>query len=65
MDILISSRTAAANLGISLKTLETMRVRGDGPKYVKVSSRKVAYKPSHLKEWIDSRTYSSTSEYKS
>lgn len=64
MEILISSRTAAQTLGLSQKTLEAMRVRGDGPKFIKISSRKVVYSEAHLREWISGRTFTSTSEYK-
>lgn len=63
MEILITPKDAALALSISIKTLEAMRIKGLGPKYVKVSSRKVAYRADHLKEWIDNRTFSSTSQY--
>jgi predicted DNA-binding transcriptional regulator AlpA len=64
MEILLSPKTAAKALGLSLKTLEAMRVRGNGPKFIKISSRKVVYSETHLKEWISDRIFSSTSEYK-
>ncbi|WP_442855253.1 hypothetical protein [Bosea sp. PAMC 26642] len=40
-----------------------MRLRGNGPKWARVSKRRIAYRQEDLREWIDRRIYSSTSEY--
>lgn len=63
MEALLSPTAAAKALSISIKTLEAMRLRGNGPKWVRVSSRRVAYRPADIREWVDGRVYSSTSEY--
>ena len=63
MQALLSPIATAKALCISIKTLEAMRLRGNGPKWVKVSSRRIAYRPSDVQAWIDDRVYSSTSEY--
>lgn len=63
MEALLSPAAAAKALSISIKTLEAMRLRGNGPKWVRVSSRRVAYRPADIREWVDGRVYSSTSEY--
>lgn len=63
MEALLNPTAAAKALSISIKTLEAMRLRGNGPKWVRVSSRRVAYRPADIREWVDGRVYSSTSEY--
>ena len=52
---------AAEELRLSKRTLERMRVNGDGPKYVRLGSRRIGYRIADLRDWLASRTYSSTS----
>lgn len=47
--------------GIKTKTAETWRVRGFGPRYVKVGAL-VRYRKSDVRAWMESRTVGSTSE---
>jgi predicted DNA-binding transcriptional regulator AlpA len=54
---------AAARLGFAAGTLEKMRVRGDGPPYLRLSPRRVVYDADKLDAWARSREYNSTSEY--
>jgi predicted DNA-binding transcriptional regulator AlpA len=54
---------AAARLGFAASTLEKMRVRGDGPPYLRLSPRRVVYDAEKLDAWARSREFSSTSEY--
>ncbi len=63
MKNLLAPDSAAAVLAISPKTLEAMRVRGNGPAWVKVSARRVAYRVEDLEAYVKARTFSSTSEY--
>jgi hypothetical protein len=63
MEALFSPAAAAKFLTINIKTMEAMRLRGNGPKWVRVSSRRIAYRPADLRTWVDNRLYSSTSEY--
>lgn len=61
-----AARYFASELGYPMSplTLEAMASRGNGPRYFKVS-RRVFYRKSDLKEWIDSRTspmFKSTSD---
>ena len=51
----------AQMLEVEIKTLESWRVKGFGPKYMKVG-RLVRYRLSDVRAWLDSRTVSSTSE---
>lgn len=48
---------------ISVRTLGNWRTGGQGPKYVKVGGR-VVYRVSDIIEWEESRTVSSTSQYR-
>ena len=52
---LISSKQAAAVLGISPGTLENWRVRGYGPPYIKISNL-VKYEEGAVYEWIGKQT---------
>jgi len=59
---LLTTQQAAALLGYKPRMLEARRVRGDGPKYVRISARAIRYRPIDLHIWIESRLKSSTSE---
>jgi hypothetical protein len=60
---LLFPEEAAAYLGLSVLTLADYRCKGGGPVFAK-SGRLVRYRRSWLDAWIESRSYSSTSEYK-
>jgi predicted DNA-binding transcriptional regulator AlpA len=54
---------AAANyLGLSLSTLAKMRVRGDGPRFIKLGQRCVGYMKDDLDRWLNERRRRSTSD---
>lgn len=50
---------AAAVLDISPRTLEYLRVKGSGPRFVKVG-RRVRYRATDLTAYLDERTRTST-----
>ncbi len=54
---------AAAYVGLSVSTLAKQRLRGDGPKFVRLSPRAIGYLQADLDEWVASRRCLSTSEY--
>lgn len=54
---------AAHRLGFAKGTLDKMRVRGDGPPYLRLTPRRVVYAVDVLDNWARSRTFASTSEY--
>ena len=60
-DSLLSTRQAAAILGLSPRTLEHYRVTGEGPRFRKLG-RRVCYAPSDLTLWLESCMRSSTSD---
>lgn len=53
---------AAEYLGLSTSTLAKMRLRGDGPVYMKAGRRVVLYDADDLDAWLESRRRRSTSE---
>lgn len=59
---LLNEKDAAAFLGYSVRALQNWRVRGGGPKFVKVSARSVRYRMRDLIDWIDKHTVTSTSD---
>lgn len=65
-DLYLTSQEAAELLKLSIRTLERMRVTGDGPKFLKAGSGKrsrVLYKSSDIKHWLEGNCFQSTSEY--
>ena len=59
---LLTTQEAAEFLKLSRRTLEAHRVRGDGPPYVRLSSRCIRYRPSDIDRWLAERVRGSTSE---
>ena len=53
---------AALYLGIAESTLNKTRLTGDGPPFVKVGPRAVAYRKADLDEWLSARVRRSTSD---
>jgi len=53
---------AAKYVRLSSSTLAKMRLRGDGPPFIKAGSRSVLYAISDLDAWLGQRTFRSTSE---
>ena len=43
--------------GLSLKTLERMRVAGGGPAFVRLGTRRIAYLESEMDRWLASRSF--------
>ena len=54
---------AAARLRLASGTLDKMRVRGDGPPYIRLTPRSVVYAVDALDAWARARQFNSTSEY--
>lgn len=61
-DALLNQGQAASLIGVSERTLECWRWRGDGPPYVKISRRAVRYRRKDIQEWAESRLQRSTSD---
>jgi predicted DNA-binding transcriptional regulator AlpA len=61
-DQLLNEVEAADFLGYTIRALQNWRVRGGGPRFVKVSARSVRYQRRDLLDWIKAHTVSSTAE---
>ncbi len=61
-DRLLSRNEVEVLFGISRRYLEVSAVRGDGPPMIRVGSRMVRYRVADLREWLDARRVTSTSD---
>ncbi len=62
----LTTLEAAEVLRVSARTLERMRVEGTGPRFMKAGRGKrsrVLYKQSDIVDWVEGKTFHSTSEY--
>jgi excisionase family DNA binding protein len=57
---LLTEGQAAEHLGLSRKTLEGWRTRGGGPKFVRLGTRAVRYRPTDLDQFVEAGLRSST-----
>ena len=61
-DKLIPEREAAEFLGVTVRTMQSYRQRGGGPKFVRLSARAVRYRRRDLIAYCDARLVRSTSD---
>ena len=61
MSPLLTQRDAARLLTLSQRTLERMRLHGNGPRYCKLGGS-VRYREEDLAAWINTRVVTSTSQ---
>ncbi len=62
LERLLTRDEVEAVFGISRRYLEVSAVRGDGPPMIRVGSRMVRYRVADLREWLDARRVTSTSD---
>lgn len=61
-DALLREEQAAALLGFTPRALQDWRMRGSGPRFVRISARAVRYRRADLFAWAESLVRSSTAE---
>ncbi|MCH7793911.1 MAG: helix-turn-helix domain-containing protein [Proteobacteria bacterium] len=61
-DALLYTAEAAFLLGLSPRTLESLRLKGGGPAYYSVGRRACRYRRCDLNTWLDARRRKSTSD---
>lgn len=61
-DQLLTEKEAASLICYSQRCLQNWRLRGGGPKYVKVSARSIRYQRRDVIEWIEERKRNNTSQ---
>lgn len=54
-DALLTEAQAAQVLGLSIRTLQSWRCRGDGPAFVR-AGRAVRYRKTEINSWVDANT---------
>ena len=59
---LIDEHAAGAFAGLAHRTMQLMRQRGDGPRFVRLSARCIRYRRIDLKAWAEARMRSSTAD---
>ncbi len=59
---LVDEKGAAEFLGLSTRTMQGLRQKGSGPRYVALSQRCVRYRRSDLVQWCDQHLRNSTSD---
>jgi predicted DNA-binding transcriptional regulator AlpA len=62
LSAILRTAAAAEYLGLSTSTLTKMRVRGDGPVFIKLGRRSVGYTLDDLDKWRDGCRRHSTSD---
>ena len=58
----IRTPQAAEICGLSPRTLEKMRLTGEGPLFIRAGRRAVVYDPRDLEAWLTSNRHRSTSD---
>jgi predicted DNA-binding transcriptional regulator AlpA len=53
LDRVLSRRQTSEMLGLSLRTFARLEYAGDVPPRIKLSTRRVGYRLSEVKAWID------------
>jgi len=62
--VLLTPPEAAKRIGLSASTMAKLRCVGGGPRYVRLSVRRVGYAVEDLDLCLESRKFRVTSEYK-
>lgn len=56
-DVYLSEQEFSQRYHVSPRTAQRWRTTGDGPKWVRIGLRKVAYRLSDCEAWAAARTY--------
>lgn len=57
---LLDTAAAAAVLGVRPQTLAEWRTNGRGPRFIRVSARRIRYRRTDLDAWLDAQTRTHT-----
>jgi len=59
--LVVTEAQAGRMLGLSLRTMQRLRLDGGGPAFVKLTDRRIGYAVETLQQWLRSREVASTS----
>lgn len=59
---LLSPGEAAEYLDVTERTLSYWRIKGQGPSFVRVHRRRIAYRVQDIENWLEARVQRSTSD---
>lgn len=62
LDQLLNESAASQLIGFSVRSLQGWRVKGGGPRFVKIGGRSVRYRRRDLIAWAESNLCANTSE---
>jgi predicted DNA-binding transcriptional regulator AlpA len=62
-DELLSAKELAELADMSVQFFDIGRIRGYGPRFVRLSPRRIRYRRADFVEWLEARTYQRTSDY--
>jgi len=61
-EALLTEQQAASLLNVNPRTMQKWRIQGGGPRFVRMSRRCIRYWPKDIRDWVQNRIKSSTSE---
>ena len=59
--LVLTEDEAARMLRLSARTMQRLRLDGDGPRFVKLTGRRIGYAIGDLQAWVRARSVASTS----
>jgi len=59
----LTTKQAAARLGMSYQWMEMRRVCGGGPRFARIARNAIRYDVEDLDAWVEARKAASTAEY--
>ena len=60
--LVLTEDEAARMLRLSARTMQRLRLDGEGPRFVKLTGRRIGYAIGDLQAWIRARSVTSTSD---
>ncbi len=64
-DLLLDTTSAAVVVDCPPQSLVTLRSKGGGPAYLRITPRRIRYRAGDLYAWLEANRHRSTSEYMS
>jgi hypothetical protein len=62
MPLVVTEEEAGRMLRLSVRTMQRLRLDGDGPRFVRLTGRRIGYSIGDLQKWVQRRSVASTAE---